>query len=126
MDAKMVEIVARALAKSDGLNFDEVCALDAGEDDCDSSTCVAACIEDHDSGDARRWYLKSAQAVITALTEAGMIVPEGCVAVPVEPTEEMVRRGIEQATDCTDNWSASGPCVAEHVYAAMLAAAKEG
>ena len=38
------EQAARVLAASDGLNYDEVCGVDADPDNgyCDSGTCVAA------------------------------------------------------------------------------------
>jgi hypothetical protein len=40
-----------------------------------------------------------------------------------EPTEQQVAAGIVQARECTDNWTAAGSCVAEHVWAAMISAA---
>jgi hypothetical protein len=40
-----------------------------------------------------------------------------------EPTEAMVAAGIAQARDCTDNWSASAPCVAECLFPVMIDAA---
>lgn len=66
--ADMVEAVARAIAASDGLDFDEVCGVDADPDEgyCDSGTCVAAHWEEHDAEQARRWYLHLARAALTA------------------------------------------------------------
>ena len=66
----MIENVARALAKADGLDFDEVCGVDADPDNgyCDSGTCVAAHWEEHDAEQARRWYIHLAKAAIAAMT----------------------------------------------------------
>ena len=57
------EALVRVLAKADGLDWDERCAYEAGEVDCDSSTCVAAHYEDHDPSFARRNYYRRADAV---------------------------------------------------------------
>lgn len=46
----------------------------------------------------------------------------GFIMVPREPTEAMIEAGIAQANECTDNFSASAACVAEHVYRAMISA----
>lgn len=64
-----IEKVARALAKADGLDFDEVCGVDANPDDgyCDSGTCVAAHWEEHDAERARRWYMRLAKAAIATM-----------------------------------------------------------
>lgn len=37
-----------------------------------------------------------------------------------EPSEGMVYVGIQTARDCTDNWTAVAPCVAEHTWPAMV------
>ena len=68
-DNDLVQRVARAMAKANGLDFDEVCGVDANPDEgyCDSSTCVAAYGEDHDAEQARRLYLHLAQAAIAAM-----------------------------------------------------------
>ena len=65
----LVERVAKALAKADGLDFDEVCGVDANPDDgyCDSGTCVAAFYEDHDADHARGVYMRHARAAIAAM-----------------------------------------------------------
>ena len=67
-----IEQVARALAKADGLDFDEVCGVDADPDNgyCDSGTCVAAHWEEHDAEQARRWYIHLAKAAIAAMQQA--------------------------------------------------------
>ena len=58
-----VEVVARALVKSHGLDFDECCGMgEYGDGDCDSGTCVAAYSEDHDADHARRYYRAEATA----------------------------------------------------------------
>ena len=64
-----VEAVARALANSHGLDFDEVCGVDADPDNgyCDSGTCIASGYEDHDAGYARSCYLADARAAIAAM-----------------------------------------------------------
>lgn len=66
LKADLVEAVARSIAASDGLDFGEICGVDADPDDgyCDSSTCVAAHWEEHDAEQARRWYLHLAQAAL--------------------------------------------------------------
>lgn len=56
------DVVARALATADGLDFDEVCGHDTEADECDSSSCIATHWEDHDAEQARRWYLHLARA----------------------------------------------------------------
>lgn len=50
------------------------------------------------------------------------IADQGLAIVPVEPTEAMISFGVNQAADCTDEWTASASCIAEHVWAAMLSA----
>lgn len=42
-----------------------------------------------------------------------------------EPSEMMIAIGINQAEDCTADWTASAACVAEHVYRQMIDAALE-
>lgn len=63
-----VERVAKALAGADGLDWDEVCGVDADPDEgyCDSGTCVAAHWEDHDAEKARRWYMHLATTALAA------------------------------------------------------------
>lgn len=61
-----VEAAARAIAASDGLNFDEVCGYETDGDECDSSTCVAALHEDHNAADCRDYYRQHATAALTA------------------------------------------------------------
>jgi len=80
-----VEVVARALAKSHGVDFDEPCGMgEDGDGDCDSSTCVAASFEDHDVDYARQYYRGLATAAIAALdqhrgtdAQGGWIVSNG-------------------------------------------------
>ena len=59
------------MAKADGLDFDEICGVDADPDEgfCDSGTCVAAHWEEHDAEQARRWYTHLARAALAALGE---------------------------------------------------------
>lgn len=65
-----VEAVARALAKSHGVDFDEPCGMgEDGDGDCDSSTCVAASFEDHEVDYARQYYRGLATAAIAALDQ---------------------------------------------------------
>lgn len=61
--------VARAIAKTDGLDWDEVCGYESGRDECDSSTCIAALLEDHDPDYARGFYSDHAQAAIAAMRD---------------------------------------------------------
>lgn len=65
--SRAVEAVAKALARADGLIFDEVCGYETDVQECDSSTCVAAQYEDHDPDWARTIYLRHAQAAIAAM-----------------------------------------------------------
>lgn len=66
---ELVERVAREIAKSDGLDFDEVCGNETDEEYCDSSTCVGANFEDHDPDWARDVYRRHAQAALRALAD---------------------------------------------------------
>lgn len=68
----MIENVARALAQSHGLDFDEVCGVDADPDNgyCDSGTCIASGYEDHDATYARAMYRADARAAIAAMQQA--------------------------------------------------------
>lgn len=90
--ADQVEVVARALAKVDGLDYDEVCGVEADPDtgECDSGTCVAALYEDHDPDHARGVYMRHARAALTAMqTPSARITAEG-----VQPLVEPDARGI--------------------------------
>lgn len=71
-DEQLVEAVARALARADGLDYDEICGVDAEPDEgyCDSDTCVAVHWEEHDAEQARRWWLHLARAIIPLVREA--------------------------------------------------------
>lgn len=51
-------------------------------------------------------------------------VPEGYAIVPVEPTEAMLEAGAQQASDCTDDFTAHSSCIAGHVWSEMLTAAQ--
>ena len=66
-----VEKVAVAIAKSDGLDYHEVCGVVADPDEgyCGSGTCVAACFEDHDPDQARGYYRHHATAALSAIGE---------------------------------------------------------
>jgi hypothetical protein len=68
-NSELIERVARALAQSHGLDFDEVCGVDADPDNgyCDSGTCIASGYEDHDAAYARSCYLADARAAIAAM-----------------------------------------------------------
>ena len=68
MDA-LALIGARALAHSHGLDYDEVCGIDANPDngECDSGTCISAHYEDHDAEYARSMYRADARAILTAI-----------------------------------------------------------
>ena len=73
MTNEAIEAAARAIAKADGLDFDEVCGREADPDldECDSGSCVAAYSEDHDAEECRGWYLRNARAAAPALMEEG-------------------------------------------------------
>lgn len=68
-DPDLIERIARALAEADGLDFDEVCGVDAEPDEgyCDSGTCIATHWEEHDAEQARRWYNHLATAAYAEL-----------------------------------------------------------
>lgn len=70
------EKVARAIAKGDGLIFDEVCGYESADDECDSSTCIAACYEDHDPEWARTIYLRQADAALAAMPDQSARIAE--------------------------------------------------
>lgn len=65
-DEALVEAMARTLAHSHGLDFDEVCGVDANPDEgyCDSGTCIASGYEDHDAEYARVCYLADARSLL--------------------------------------------------------------
>ena len=69
MTDELIEQVARALAKSHGLDFDEVCGVDAypDSDECDSGTCIASGYENHDAAYARTMYRADAQTALAAI-----------------------------------------------------------
>ncbi|APR52002.1 hypothetical protein CA223_06750 [Sphingomonas koreensis] len=59
--------LAAALAKGDGLDWDETCAYEADPEcrqGCGSSTCIAAHYEDHDPDVARASYRRYAETAI--------------------------------------------------------------
>lgn len=68
----LVEQMARAIVAKEGRDFDEVCGVVADPDEgyCDSSTCVAAHWEEHDSDDARDYYRHTAQAILPFIEAA--------------------------------------------------------
>ena len=68
----LIERTATALAKSHGLDFDEVCGIDANPDYgyCDSGTCIASGYEDHDAAYARACYRSDARAAIAIIAPA--------------------------------------------------------
>ncbi len=62
--------LAAALAKRDGLDWEETCAYEAdpdSRDGCGSATCVAAQYEDHDPEVARSNYRAYAETAIQML-----------------------------------------------------------
>ena len=69
MTDELTEAVAAAIAHSDGLDFNEVCGVDANPDEgeCDSGTCIAAHFEEHDAEYARSIYRHQATAAIAAV-----------------------------------------------------------
>lgn len=87
-----IEKVAQALAKADGLDFDEVCGVDANPDDgyCDSGTCVAAHWEEHDAEQARRWYMHLAQAAIAAMPVQAEPQWQGIESAPRDGTKAIL------------------------------------
>lgn len=72
MTDDLIERTATALAKSHGLDFDEVCGVDTSPDDgyCDSGTCIASGYEDHDAAYARACYRSDARAAIAIIAPA--------------------------------------------------------
>lgn len=98
-----VERVAKALAGADGLDWDEVCGVDADPDEgcCDSGTCVAAHWEEHDAEQARRWYMHLATAATAAMSPAGEVERAGIVEHAIRALEQIAgshweRFGIDQ------------------------------
>jgi len=81
--AELVEKCARAIAHSHGLDFDEVCGVDADPDHgyCDSGTCIASGYEEHDAAYARACYLSDARAALAIAMPAAfeMVEALGCV-----------------------------------------------
>lgn len=55
--------------------------------------------------------------------DAAKVIARAAIAAMREPTEAMIASGIVQADECTDGWSASAACVAEHVWLKMIQAA---
>lgn len=68
---ELIEKVAIALAHDCGLDFNEVCGVDADPDEgyCDSGTCVASGYEDHDADYARAIFRSQAKAAIRAMLD---------------------------------------------------------
>lgn len=90
-----IEAMCRAHARVDGLDWDEVCGLEADQlGECDSGTCIAALYEDHDASYARAVYRQQATASYNALRET--LVPVGWLYVSPEKT---VRRVIAAQFD---------------------------
>ena len=75
---ELIERVAAALACDCGLDFDEVCGVDADPDEgyCDSGTCVASGYEDHDADYARAIFRSQAKAAIRAMLDGVEAVGE--------------------------------------------------
>ncbi|WP_210357625.1 hypothetical protein [Sphingomonas beigongshangi] len=89
-----IEALAAKLAARDGLVWSGVCGYEAGKDDCDSGTCVAAHFEDHDPSWARQHYRGMAQTAFDDLVNT----PEtaGFLAgVPLEAAHQRERWGSE-------------------------------
>lgn len=94
--------VARALAGHFGPDFDDL-AKDPVERKHRANRGGLG-FSGHDQTDV----LQAARAVISAMRE---------------PSEAMIRVGIHQAEECTDDWTASAACAPGHIYAAMIDAA---
>ncbi|MDE2434757.1 MAG: hypothetical protein KGM49_00720 [Sphingomonadales bacterium] len=119
-DDALVEELARKLADAEGLDFDEVCGVDANPDEgyCDSGSCVAAFYEDHDAEQARRHYLHSARAILPiianreaearakaldeAAAEAEAWFPHGTMQEPRYAAGKSLYRAIRALKDKTD------------------------
>lgn len=88
---ELIEQVARALAQSHGLDFDEVCGVDADPDngECDSGTCIAACYEDHDAAYARAMYRADARAILPLIAAQ---------------REDAARQALEAAAKDAETW----------------------
>lgn len=88
-------IGARALAHSHGLDYDEVCGIDADPDngECDSGTCISACYEDHDAEYARSIYRADARAILTAIDLPAIVKRAKSEA--YEDAARMVERSAE-------------------------------
>lgn len=61
--------IAARMAKRHGLDWDEVCALEANPDGelCGSGTCIAAHHEDHDPAVCRDWYRDMAISAVETI-----------------------------------------------------------
>lgn len=66
----VIESAAAAMAKLNGLDWHERCAReDDPDNECDSSTCIAAYDEDHDPDNMREWYRDMATAALATTTD---------------------------------------------------------
>lgn len=102
----VIRDAAVALAKSDGLDFDEVCGVDANPDEgyCDSGTCIAAHWEEHDAEQARRWYLHLSRAAAPILMEYGARLMRDAVLPDVQTDRTIENHGAHcRCTTCELN-----------------------
>lgn len=115
MSEELIEELARALAKTERLNWDEVCPLENNDNaECDSSTCIAAHDEDHDPAWARKVMLVKAQAILPIIRrlqlEAGekvrdaaaTVKPTNTPASECETTGQWIRRTLREAIRALD------------------------
>ena len=66
-----VEALAARMAEADQIDWNETCGYQTDQDDCNSSTCVAAAFEDHDAEWARNFYRRFARTALTFGLETG-------------------------------------------------------
>lgn len=91
----VIREAARALAKSNGTDFDEVCGVEANPEEgyCDSGTCVAAHWEEHEPDVARGYYIGQARAAFQIMAEYGarLMLEAGPDADPAAIVKEAVK-----------------------------------
>lgn len=109
----LIERVAIALAHDCGLDFNEVCGVDADPDEgyCDSGTCVASGYEDHDADYARAIFRSQAKAAIRAMLDG--VEP---VADALRPFAECVEQISAEESD--EEWAKFRLLIADYRRAA--------
>lgn len=116
-----IEAMCRAHAKADGLDWDEVCGLEADPlGECDSGTCIAACYEDHDAGYARAVCRQQATAAYAALRET--LVPVGwqrrwLFPLESDPPGKIFLWEACSRSEATDMFKREGGCEYRPIYA---------